>query len=207
MAQVPPIFIVHLYMDQFIRTLSSYATIPREEAERFYSIFRVEKYKKNTLLLSAGKVSHEVFLVQKGGLRQFFTNEKGTVKTCNFTFEGEFVTDLESFANKTLSTTNIIALEPTECLVVSCQDLTRYLSNSPSVTVFFNSLVEKTAMVNIRRIQSLISLSPEEQLGELLQERPQLLQRVPQRYVAEYLGVAPESLSRIRKRILTSPKS
>lgn len=194
-------------MDQFLQTLSSHATIPSQEAQRFYSIFRVEKYKKNTLLLTAGKVSHEVFFVQKGGLRQYFTNEKGAVKTCNFAFEGEFVTDLESFANKTLSTTNIIALESTECLVASCQELTEYISQSPSVSAFFSSLVEKIATANIRRIQSLLSLSPEEQLDELLQERPQLLQRVPQRYVAEYLGVAPESLSRIRKRILTSSKS
>lgn len=193
-------------MDKFLRTIRSHAAVPPEEVERFYSIFRVESYKKNTLLLKAGKVSHEVFFVQKGGLRQFFTNEKGTIKTCNFTFEGEFVTDLESFANKTISTTNIIALESTECLVATCQDLIDYMAKSPAISAFFSTLVEKIATANIRRIQSLLSRSPEEQLEELLHERPQILQRVPQRYIAEYLGVAPESLSRIRKRTLASPK-
>ena len=194
-------------MDTFLQAIRAHAAVPQDEIERFYSIFRKTAYKKGALLLEAGKVSHEIFFIQKGGLRQFFVNERGIVKTCSFKFEGEFATDLESFANKTTSTTNIIALEPTQCLVITCQDLICYMAQSPEVSAFFNILVEKIATANIRRIQSLLSRSPEEQLNELLQERPQLLQRVPQRYIAEYLGVAPESLSRIRKRMLASPKS
>ena len=194
-------------MDTFLQAIRMHATVPQAELEHFYSIFKKVTYKKGKLLLEAGKVAHEVFFVQKGGLRQFFANEKGAIKTCNFTFEGEFATDLDSFANKTVSTTNIVALEPAECLVATCQDLTAYMAQSPQVSAFFNTLVEKIATANIRRIQSLLSRTPEEQLEELLHKRPQILQRVPQRYIAEYLGVAPESLSRIRKRMLVSAKS
>ena len=175
--------------------------------ERFRSVFKAITYKRGELLLEAGRVAHEVFFVEKGGLRQFFTNEKGVVKTCNLTLEGEFLTDLESFANKTASTTNIMALERSSCLVATCDDLISYMATSPEITRFFNGLVEKIATANIRRIQSLLSRSPEEQLEDLLEERPLIMQRVPQRYIAEYLGVAPESLSRIRKRMLASAKS
>lgn len=194
-------------MDTFLRAIRLHTTVSDEEVERFRAVFKLVTYQKGELLLEAGKVAHEVFFVEKGGLRQFFTNEKGLVKTCNLTFEGEFLTDLESFANKTASTTNIMALERSSCLVATCDDLISYMAASPEIAAFFNGLVEKIATANIRRIQSLLSRSPEEQLEDLLNERPLIMQRVPQRYIAEYLGVAPESLSRIRKRMLASAKS
>ncbi|ANH80785.1 hypothetical protein A8C56_07145 [Niabella ginsenosidivorans] len=78
---------------------------------------------------------------------------------------------------------------------------------SAATAEFFRMLVENVATQNIRRTKSLLSLSPEKQFIELFQEKPGLLQRVPQRYIAQYLGIAPESLSRIRKRLLTTRKS
>ena len=154
------------------------------------------------MLLESGKVSTEVFFVTSGAVRQFFTTEKGDVKTCNFAFEGEFITDLDSFANKTVATTNISSLEPTDCLVASCSDIVAFMSSSPAIASFFSSLVEKIATANIQRIQSLLSLSVEKQLERMMDEHPMIMQRVSQRYIAQYLGVAPESLSRIRKRML-----
>ncbi len=126
------------------------------------------------------------------------------MKTCNFAFEGDFITDLDSFANKTVATTSISSLEITDCLVANCSDLTAFMSSSPAIASFFSSLVEKIATSNIQRIQSLLSLSVEKQLERIMKEHPMIMQRVSQRYIAQYLGVAPESLSRIRKRMLFS---
>jgi len=194
-------------MDSFLQAVRSYAPISQAEGEYFYSFFRKVKYKKNTLLLEEGKVAHEVFFVEKGCLHQFFLTEKGVEKTCNFVFEQEFITDLESFSRQTRSTTNIITLEPTECLVTTCKDLVECMAGSPAVAAFFNVIVENVATANIRRIQALLSQSPEQQFEVLLQNNPKILQRVPQRYIAQYLGIAPESLSRIRKRALVAAKS
>ncbi|MBV4360627.1 Crp/Fnr family transcriptional regulator [Pinibacter aurantiacus] len=194
-------------MDSLLQAIRSYAPISQAEGEYFYSFFRKVKYKKNTLLLEEGSVAHEVFFVEKGCLRQFFFTEKGVEKTCNFVFEQEFLTDLESFSRQTRATTNIIALEPTECLVTTCKDLVECMAASPAVASFFNVIVENVATANIRRIQSLLSQSPEQQFEVLLQNSPKILQRVPQRYIAQYLGIAPESLSRIRKRALVAAKS
>ncbi|MDH7460715.1 Crp/Fnr family transcriptional regulator [Chitinophagaceae bacterium 26-R-25] len=194
-------------MDSFLQAVRSYAPISQAEGEYFYSFFRKVKYKKNTLLLEEGNVAHEVFFVEKGCLRQFFFTEKGVEKTCNFVFEQEFITDLESFSRQTRATTNIIAREPTECLVTTCKDLVECMAASPAVASFFNVIVENVATANIRRIQSLLSQSPEQQFDVLLQNSPKILQRVPQRYIAQYLGIAPESLSRIRKRALVAAKS
>jgi CRP-like cAMP-binding protein len=68
-------------------------------------------------------------------------------------------------------------------------------------------VVENVATENIRRTKSLLSLSPEKQFEELLENKPGILQRVPQRYIAQYIGIAPESLSRIRKRLMAPQKS
>jgi len=157
--------------------------------------------------LEEGNVAHEVFFIEKGALRQFFFNEKGVEKTCNFAFEREFLTDLESFSKQTKSPTNITALEPTECLVITCHDVVECMANSPAAASFFNRVIELVATSNINRIKSLLSQSPEQQFEELVQAKPGILQRVPQRYIAQYLGVAPESLSRIRKRMLRPAKS
>lgn len=194
-------------MESLLKAIRSYAPVSQEAGEYFYSFFRSVKFKKNTLLLEEGKVAHEVFFIEKGGLRQFFFNEKGIEKTCNFAFEQEFLTDLESFSKQTKATTNIITLEPAECLVTTCKDVVACMAAYPSIASFFNAVVENIATVNIRRIQSLLSQSPEQQFEELLLNKPEILQRIPQRYIAQYLGIAPESLSRIRKRVLVAGKS
>ncbi|GAO44706.1 Crp/Fnr family transcriptional regulator [Flavihumibacter petaseus] len=189
-------------MESFLSTIRTYAPFSDEEGEFFYAHFRRVKFKKNTVILEEGKVAHEVFFVEKGALRQFFFNESGVEKTCNFVFEREFLTDLESFSRQTKATTNIITLEPAECLVTTCKEVVACMKASPAVAAFFNVIVENVATANIRRIQSLLSQSPEQQFEALLQHQPEILQRVPQRYIAQYLGIAPESLSRIRRRML-----
>lgn len=191
-------------MEFFFSSINKVHQVPREELEKFYAIFAKKHFAKNEILLESGKVSTEVFFVTRGAVRQFFITENGDVKTCNFAFEGDFITDLDSFANKTVATTSISSLEITDCLVANCSDLTAFMSSSPAIASFFSSLVEKIATSNIQRIQSLLSLSVEKQLERIMKEHPMIMQRVSQRYIAQYLGVAPESLSRIRKRMLFS---
>lgn len=194
-------------MELLLEVVRRYVDISAAEAQYFSSLFTHQRYKRNVKIMEAGTVAKQVFFVIRGGLRQYFTNEKGTVKTCNFCFEGEFLTDLESFSNKSPATTDIMTLEPTECLTATCTDLVACMAQSPALNSFFNSIVEEIAMANTRRVRSLLSESPEEQFEALLRSRSAILQRVPQRYIAEYLGVAPESLSRIRKRMWLAPKS
>ncbi len=190
-----------------ITTIRNYTPIPDDEAAYFLSFFEEKKYKRGAVLLEEGKVAHEVFFIVKGALRQYFVNEEGEEKTCNFSFENEFLTDLESFSRQSRAASSIVTLEPSVCLVSTCVSIAEALKTSQSIAEFFRIVVEAVAAENIRRTKSLISLSPEKQFEELLQNKPQILQRVPQRYIAQYLGIAPESLSRIRKRLMTTPKS
>ncbi|MCD8539043.1 MAG: Crp/Fnr family transcriptional regulator [Leadbetterella sp.] len=194
-------------METFLKALQKYAPVSGEEGKYFYSFFERREYKKNVVLLEEGQVAHEVFFVLHGVLRQFFFNEKGIEKTCNFAFEYEFLTDLESFSSQTRAPTSLVTLEPTECLVITCKDVVECMGNSPALNSLFSNIIEKVATDNIRRIKSLLSQSPEQQLEELMHSKPGILQRVPQRYIAQYLGIAPESLSRIRKRTMLAAKT
>ncbi|MBK1441283.1 Crp/Fnr family transcriptional regulator [Parapedobacter sp. ISTM3] len=194
-------------MDNFLAALRKYVPISEEDAAYFYSFFKKKQYQRGELLLKEGEVAHEVFFVMKGALRQYFFNERGDERTCNFTFEHQFVTDLESFSRQAKSATHIIALEPAACLVLTCEDAVTCLKESPAVASLFGLIVENLATDTIRRIRSLLSKTPEEQIEELTKTNPEMLRRVPQRYIAQYLGVAPESLSRIRKRMIANQKS
>jgi CRP/FNR family transcriptional regulator len=188
-------------MDPFFKAISVYAEMTTAEAVSFRSFFAEIKYRRGQVLLRSGEVAHEAFFVCEGALRQYFVNEDGLERTCNFTFENEFLTDLESFSRQARSNSTIVALEPTTCLVIRCVELVKAIDSSPAIATFFRAVVEQIATDNIKRIQSMLSLSPEKQFEELLVQKPGILQRVSQRYIAQYLGIAPESLSRIRKRI------
>ncbi|HEY8396472.1 MAG TPA: Crp/Fnr family transcriptional regulator [Flavihumibacter sp.] len=194
-------------MDLLLQKIRAFAPISDEEGKRLGAWFRHTSYKKNSILLEEGRVAHELFFVLKGCLRQYFVTENGDERTCNFSFEGDFLTDLESFSRQNRASTNIATLEPTECLVITCGDIVPCMSESPAIAAFFSSIVEQVATANIKRIQSLLSQTPEQRWEDILQNRPEILQRVPQRYIAQFLGIAPESLSRIRKRTLADAKS
>lgn len=194
-------------MDALLDTIRSRVSVPPAEGRRLRSLFTRRQYKKHAVLLNPGEVAHELFYILKGALRQHFHDEKGNERTCNFAFEGTFLTDLESFSRQGPAATQITALEPVTCLVIPCKDLAACMQDSPEIARFFNRMVEEVAAENIRRIQGLLSQSPQEQFEHLLASRPGILQRVPQRYIAQYLGIAPESLSRMRRRKLESEKT
>lgn len=192
---------------ELIEIIRKEVAVPEEEAGYILSFFNKRKYKRNLLLLRSGEVAHEVFFVLKGALHQFYIDEAGNERTCNFTFENDFVTDLESFSQQTKSPSSIKALTETTCLSIRCTDLVALLKESPAMAEFFRILIERIAAKSIKRTKSLLSFSAEKQFLELVDEQPEIFQRVPQRYIAQYLGIAPESLSRIKKRLMTDVKS
>ncbi|GGH72236.1 CRP-like cAMP-binding protein [Filimonas zeae] len=193
--------------EQLITALRKDVTVTDEEAAYILSFFQKRIFRRNSILLRTGEVAHEVFFVVEGALHQFYIDEAGNERTCNFTFENDFVTDLESFSQQTRSASSIKALTETTCLISRCTDVVTLLQESPAMNTFFNKLVERIAAKSIKRTQALLSFSPEKQFITLMEEQPDILQRVPQRYIAQYLGIAPESLSRIRKRLMSAGKS
>ena len=190
-----------------IKVVSQFVTLLPEEEEFILSYFIKQRLKRNEILMQEGEMAQHIFFVAQGALQQFYVDNNGIEHTCNFIFENEFITDLESFSKKVAASTSIKALEPTTCYSITCADLMELIEASPATKEFLRILVENVAAESIRRTRAFQSASPEKSFLELLEKRPDIFQRVPQRYIAQYLGIAPESLSRIKKRLLVQAKS
>jgi len=159
----------------------------------------VQTYPAKTILLEAGKCATKVFVINSGLVRMWF-NQDGRDITMQFFLEGAPVCSVESFIKGTPSEYSIETIEPCELIILEKTDVFDYISLNPEIkeTVLSFSI---DRMINYSRLfLSRIKYSPEQRYKELLQQHPEILRRVPQHYIASYLGITSVSLSRIRAR-------
>ncbi len=152
-----------------------------------------------TLLLEEGKIARKLYLVRKGCLRLFFYNE-GKDITFQFFFEGDFVASFDSLYKRTPSLFYLESIEPTEVMVVRRDDFFNFLENNQAMRHLFEEKLIDRFHVYQQLFLSRIKNSPQQRYEELLREHPNIIKRVPQHYIASYLGMTPVSLSRIRNR-------
>lgn len=151
------------------------------------------------ILLEEGKVAEKLYLIRKGCLRLFFYNE-GKDITFQFFFEGDFVASFDSLYKRTPSLFYLESIEPTELTAIRREDFYNLINNNLS----FRLLYEEKLIDRFHAYQQLflsrIKNTPQQRYEELLKEYPNIIQRVPQHYIASYIGITPVSLSRIRNR-------
>lgn len=128
-------------------------------------------------------------------------NVEGQEKTTFFFVENQFVSSYESFTKQKPSTHNLECVEPCELIVISQESAMKLLQFSPSFQELARIMMEDELSIYQSIVASFITLSPEERYLELIRNRPDLIQRIPQYQLATYLGVNAESLSRIKKRV------
>lgn len=160
--------------------------------------------KKGEALVQAGTVCDEVAFIISGSLR-FFIVRDGIEFSNYFTFEGEMVSAYGSFLKRMPGPVNIGAMEPTRLACLSHAGLHGLLRDARvahKMERFGRLIAEGLILCYDERLMSFVTESAEERYRHLLQKQPELLQRIPQHYVANYLGITPESLSRIRRRML-----
>lgn len=188
-------------------SIEKFVQVPEEEKGLILSFLKEKVYPKHTMLLRSGEVAHHVYFVLEGILHQYYLDELGNERSCHFALENNFVTDLESFSQQTRSASSIQALTTVRCFTISCTAIVELMKLSTAFSEFLRLLMENVAFESIKRTKSFLSSSPEQRYETLLQERPEIVMRVPQKYIAQYLGIAPESLSRIKKRSQLAAKS
>ena len=153
--------------------------------------------------MQEGDVCKCVAFVEKGALRLYRVNEDGSEHILAFALDGFFITDLFSFLTNEISIYNIDAIEDSELVLItkSASDELRKLSLKYQEFIFQET---SEAYIQLaRRITSTISLGLEERYKELTTGYPDIIHRVPQHMIASYMGLTPETLSRVRKRIST----
>ena len=154
---------------------------------------------RREVLLPAGAVADKVFLIQNGILRESFV-EDGKDVTVQFFFEGQAVASIESFWEGKPSEVSIEAVEPAVLKVFKKADIQAYLEQHPETAPMIAKFAYSRMINYYHLFLSRIKESPEKRYQLLLEEHPEMVARIPQHYLASYLGITPVSLSRIRAR-------
>jgi CRP-like cAMP-binding protein len=162
-------------------------------------IFHLKKYKPKETLLTEGEVSEKIFFIKNGALRIWFNNE-GVELTVDFFVENSFVSSFESFFQNIPSVFNIETIEESNIFELNKEDFLMLMNDNKKFGNFINETIYKRFGLLTKRLLSFIKDTPQMRYKNLLEQRPELLLRFPQHYIASYLGITSVSLSRIRNR-------
>lgn len=170
------------------------------ELDFILSLFKPLTLKKGDYFLKAGQRCNKVAFVESGMLRICYPNEKGEETTCYFSLPGDFITSFASFTNNTPSTENIEAIMATECLVIIKQDLENLYRKVPASQELGRKAAENVAIFMEKRLGLFLNNSADERYQYLLTHNPLFIQTIPLQYLASFLGITPQHLSRLRKK-------
>ncbi|MFN3848081.1 MAG: Crp/Fnr family transcriptional regulator [Spirosomataceae bacterium] len=185
---------------------SSIVQLTESELKLIDTNFEVKVLKKKDFLLQDGKVCDFIGFITKGTIRHFHVKD-GVERTCDISFENSWVTDFQSFTHNTSCIMNLQAITNTTVFIIKKENLYKLYNECNKYETFGRIMAEQVAQRATEIAMSLSSDKPEERFKNLLKKQPDLFQRVPQKYIANFLGISPESLSRIQKRIHTKQKS
>lgn len=152
-----------------------------------------------SLLLEQGKQAQYLYHIKKGCLR-LYTLDEGREVTFQFFFEGSFVASFESFYRGGRSEYSLEAVEQTEVIAIRREDFFALLDQIPRLRLLYEDMLVERFCAFRNLFLSRIKHTPQQRYEELLSQHPEILRRVPQHYIASYLGITPVSLSRIRNR-------
>jgi CRP-like cAMP-binding protein len=185
---------------QLYEVVGKMLPLTEKQWQAFTEIWIYREVPKKFRLVEVGNVAREAYFINSGAARLYFVKD-GEEINANFMFEGNFIASLESFLLQTPSRQAIETLEDCELLVVSKERLEALTREHTVFNLFSKGIAEQGFITLQRRAASFILDSPEERYTNMVTERPQILERIPQHMIASYLGITPVSLSRIRKRI------
>lgn len=173
--------------------------IEHTEWDKFKYFFKKQEIPAKTILLNEGEIAKQAFFIEKGCLRVCFNND-GKDITFQFFFEGESVSSIESFRTNQPSLFTIESLEPCIIHSISKTDLQTIIDTSTKIKQQIEKHTFKRLIFYQKLFLSRIKDNPEKRYLELLENNPKILLRIPQHYIASFLGITPVSLSRIRNR-------
>jgi CRP-like cAMP-binding protein len=168
------------------------------ERNLLISTLKTKRLRKGQFLLQEGDVCQYMGFIVKGATRLFADDKKGHEHILKFGVEEWWAGDYESFYLLTPSKYYVEALEETDLILITNEQLQEYIRTMRAIKAMVEALDRGSAVANTKRMHAAISFNAEERYEELAQTYPHFLQRFPQNMIASYLGISPETLSRIR---------
>ena len=182
--------------------IGSIIKLTHAEKELLTPILKYRQVKKHEFILQAGEVCKDVFFITKGLLRMYYVDSKGEEINYRFADDNNFGVDYQSFLLQKPSRFNWQAMQDSEVLALSHADIQRVYNASPAWNTFGRLIAERVYLQMNERVEMLLFMTPEERYNLLLETQPQLFEQISQFHLSSYLGVKPESLSRLRKRLM-----
>lgn len=190
--------------EQLFHTINEKISLSAEDLEVIKPFFIPKKIRKRQYLLQEGDVCKYTAFIEKGALRSYSLDEKGNEHVVQFALEGWWIGDQYSVLTGEPSVYNIDAIEDSEVLLISNVSSEAMLEKVPAMEKYFRILLQNNMIAMQRRLVASLSMTAEEKYTRMLNAYPDIIQRVPQHMIASYLGITPETLSRIRKQMSTA---
>jgi len=185
--------------EQIKKYFSRYVEFSDTEIDEIYSRLISETFQKKDYILREGQICKSNHFIISGLVRSFYIDNKGNEKIAQFALENWWVTNMESFINKTPSRSSIQALEKTEILIINKEELEKLYVSIPKLERLFRIITENMLIANQRKNDIYFQMKSKDRYVSLINHFPNFTQRVPQYMIASYLEISPEYLSELRK--------
>ncbi|WP_207422740.1 Crp/Fnr family transcriptional regulator [Desertivirga brevis] len=183
----------------YFRNYTNFPLSPFEQ-RLIRDAFKLKKVRRRQFLVQEGDVCKYICFVKSGALRIYSVNERGQEAVVAFALEGKWMSDWESVVTQTPSRYYIDAVENSEILQITPAELHALEAKIPAIDEFLRLEQRLVAVTTQKRIHTAISMNAEERYQDLLENHPEYFQRFSQNMIASYLGIKPETLSRLRRR-------
>ena len=184
---------------KLLELINQITVLEEKEIELIKNSFKPVQLTKGEFFLEAGKINKHVGFLHKGLVR-YFVHKDEEESTFEFTKEGEFIADYQSFNNKTKSVQNIQAIEDCEILIINYDDVQTIFNSTKKGNLIGRCIIEHRFDIMVNQLLAIYMQNHEERYQSFIKQYSDLSQRIPQYLIASYVGVKPESLSRIRRR-------
>ncbi|WP_228527535.1 Crp/Fnr family transcriptional regulator [Pararhodonellum marinum] len=190
-----------MYSDSIIKNFRSYVDFQQKELDAFFDLAHYQKFKKNEMLFESGPGSCPFILIKSGCLMTYFTGEKDFIHVIQFGIENWWTGDLNSFMQEEASIYSIKAMANTEVYILGKKEFESLCAKFPNFEKYFRILFQNSLVSHQKRIIRNISFTAEEKYLTFTQNFGKLELILPQKYIASYLGITPEFLSMIRRKL------
>ena len=189
-------------MNLIFKNINAITPLTKDEENTIASYLVEKQYKTKTLLLNAGEVCKSSYFVKSGVLRSFTINDNIIEHILHFACKGWWIGDMYSLISQKPGHLFIEVLEDAETIELSKENQEILYKEVPKLERFFRILTENSLVSHQERIMNNLSLTAEERFINFKNKYPKLLQKVPQKHIASYLGVTPEFYSKMKKKLL-----
>lgn len=188
--------------NKIVELISKKINIDRFDIELIEQLFEPVNYSKIELLERENQISKYLYFINSGFVRLYYYQD-GLEITSHINCPSGFITSFDSFVSNTKSNENVECITACELLRISKKNLDTLYQNSQKWVDFGRIIYDQAIIYNEQRTKDIITLSAKQRYLKLLAQQPDIIQNIPLQYIASFIGIKPESLSRIRKQIIS----